>query len=103
MEVGQFVSLQFEKLSGIVIAISAVRFIFFQRDWDPRKVKRKRQKTVFFKECSIRVTNYRAIYLRESLNYAEFHPLINAQHGQRKPSRLFLLMRSEQTQVEFCG
>ena len=54
MEVGQFVSLCFEKQSEIVIAIFAVRFLSFQRDQDPRKMKRKRYREALFKEWSTR-------------------------------------------------
>ena len=54
MEVRQFVSLYFEKLSEIVNAIFAVRFLSFQRDRGPRKMKRKRCREVLFKEWSTR-------------------------------------------------
>ena len=76
MEVGQCVSLSFVELCRIVTAIFAARFLFFQRDWDPRKMKRKRLKEALFKEWSVRVTNYPAIYLRESLSYVELDKLI---------------------------
>ena len=43
------------------------------------------------------MTNYPAIYLRE-----EFDPHIDVQHAQPNLTRLFLLKRSQQKEVEFC-
>ena len=48
MEVGQFVSLQFEKLSGIVIAISAVRVHFLSTRLGSKESVQEKTKDGFF-------------------------------------------------------